>query len=404
MKQPTATVDSGHRLLLGAFFLFIVFLFTSFYVVQFIALFLLLTIIASKIYSEYLIRNLRIKRRDKELRAFRYAWTQVEILVENHGRLPAYMLALNDSPGGLAVFRNIRGLCTLRANSRLVITWQGYCAERGVYTLGPVIVRGCDPLGLFPFHLSYPETTTLFVYPAPAFADLKSPGGIPLGTLLTPNALYEDLTRCRSLRPYHTGDEPRRINWKASARVGAARGVEGSGLMVNEYEATISFPVFIFLNIARLDYSLRKRDLYMERAIEAAAALCLMASRQRQALGIIIYSPQAATIIAPSTFTLVPILERLAAVKHGSPESSSAESSASSAAALLLERGKYLPYGTRLLYVGPDLGDEAYRGLNTLKRYHLSLEYLIIDEKTVPPLVPGNSRRYQIKESGYEIV
>ncbi|MDR0706711.1 MAG: DUF58 domain-containing protein, partial [Treponema sp.] len=216
------------------------------------------------------------------------------------------------------------------------------------------------------------------------------------------NTLYEDLTRCRSLRPYHIGDEPRRINWKASARVGAARGAEGSGLMVNEYEATISFPVFIFLNLARLDYGLRKRDLYMERAIEVAAALCLMAARQRQALGITIYSPQSTSIIAPSAFTLVPILERLAAVKHGSPEPS-AESGVS-AAALLLERGKYLPYGTRLLYVGPDLGDEAYRGLNTLKRYHLSLEYLIIDEKTMPSLVPGNSRRYQIKESGYEIV
>ncbi|MDR0376092.1 MAG: DUF58 domain-containing protein [Treponema sp.] len=403
MKQRVSR--AGSRLLLGACFLFIVFLFTSFYVVQFITLFLALIIIASKIYSECLIRSLRIKRRDKELRAFRHTWTQVEILVENHGRLPAYMLALNDSPGGLAVFRGIRGLCTLRANSRLVIAWHGYCAERGVYSLGPVIARGCDPLGLFPFRLSRPETTTLFVYPAPAFAGIKSPGGIPLGALLTPNTLYEDLTRCRSLRPYHSGDEPRRVNWKASARVGAARGgMESGGLMVNEYEATISFPVFIFLNAARLDYNPRKRDLYMERAIEVAAALCLMASRQRQALGIAIYSPQATSIIAPSTFTLVPILERLAAVKHDSPDLSSPESISPSAAATLLERGKRLPHGTRLLYVGPDLGDEAYRGLDALKRYHLSLEYLVIDERAMPPLVPGNSRRYQIKESGYEIV
>jgi uncharacterized protein (DUF58 family) len=404
VKRQPATTDSGRGILFGAFFLFIVFLFTSFYVLQFIALFLALIIIASKVYSGYLVRNLRIKRRDKELRVFRYTWAQVEIIVENRGGLPAYMLAMNDVPGGLAVFRGIRGLCTLRANSRLVITWQGYCAERGVYTLGPAVARGCDPLGLFPFRLSYPETATLFVYPAPAFADIKSTGGIPLGALLTPNTLYEDLTRCRSLRPYHAGDDPRRVNWKASARMGAAHGAEGGGLMVNEYEATVSFPVFVFLNLAHSDYVPRKRNLYMERAIEVAAALCLMASRQRQALGIMIYSPRSAPIIAPSAFTLVPILERLAAVKHGSPEPPSVESGASPAAAALLERGKYLPYGTRLLYVGPDLGDEAYRGLNALKRYHLSLEYLIIDEKTMPPLVPGNSRRYQIKESGYEIV
>jgi hypothetical protein len=133
-----------------------------------------------------------------------------------------------------------------------------------------------------------------------------------------------------------------------------------------------------------------------------------MASRQRQALGVMIYSPQAASIIEPSAFTLIPILERLAAVKHDPPEPPPAASGppdgASRAAAALLERGKYLPYGTRLLYVGPDLGDEAYRGLNALKRYHLSLEYFVIDEKAVPPRAPGNARRCQIKESGYEVV
>jgi hypothetical protein len=70
----------------------------------------------------------------------------------------------------------------------------------------------------------------------------------------------------------------------------------------------------------------------------------------------------------------------------------------------MLERGKYLPYGTRLVYTGPDLGDEDYRALNSLKAYHLSLEYLILDERFVSSAVPGNSRRYQVKEQGYEII
>jgi len=70
----------------------------------------------------------------------------------------------------------------------------------------------------------------------------------------------------------------------------------------------------------------------------------------------------------------------------------------------MLERGKHLSYGTRFLYIGPDLGDEAYISLNSLKKYHLSLEYLIIDERAMPSLVPGNSRRYKMKEEGREIV
>jgi hypothetical protein len=70
----------------------------------------------------------------------------------------------------------------------------------------------------------------------------------------------------------------------------------------------------------------------------------------------------------------------------------------------MLEQGKYLAYGTRLLYAGPDLGDEDYIRLNSLKSYHLSLEYLIIDEHTLQAAVPGNSKRYQMKEAGYEIL
>jgi hypothetical protein len=70
----------------------------------------------------------------------------------------------------------------------------------------------------------------------------------------------------------------------------------------------------------------------------------------------------------------------------------------------MLDQGKYLRYGTRYLYVGPDLGDEAYISLNALKRYHLSLGYLVIDPRALPPLVPGNSPRWRIKEDGSEII
>jgi uncharacterized protein (DUF58 family) len=187
----------------------------------------------------------------------------------------------------------------------------------------------------------------------------------------------------------------------AYGRNGGGSALTGS-LMVNEYEATISFPMLIFLNLAPEEYSPRKRELYLERAIEVAAALCLMASRLRQELGAIFYtSPAQTSVIMPSAFTLVPILERLAGIEHGAIPT---EQPAASSSAMLLERGKYLPYGTRLIYVGPDLSDEAYRVLNTLKRYHLSLEYLVIDERSLSSVTPDASRRYQIKESGYEVI
>jgi uncharacterized protein (DUF58 family) len=198
----------------------------------------------------------------------------------------------------------------------------------------------------------------------------------------------------------------RRINWKATARISAGN---SRGLLVNEYEAAISYPLVIFLNLDPYEYGLRQRELYFERAIEAAASLCMMASRERQELGIMLYNPhegEGFTFIKPGAFTLLPILERLAGLERASePKGNAAEQRPlRGSARTILDRGKFLPYGTRMIYTGPDFSDEEYIALNSLKRHHLSLEYLIIDERHLSAAVPGNSRRYQMKEGGYEII
>jgi uncharacterized protein (DUF58 family) len=378
------------------------YLFTPLALVQFICVFFLFILIGSRLYTEYLIRNIRVIRRDSELRVFRHEWAQTELKLENHGLLPAFSLAVSDTPGPMPVFRNLKTLCTLERRSWMPLSWQGYCGDRGVFTLGPVLIRGSDPLGLFPFHLAAGETSRLFVYPLFRSIVLKAPGGIPLGNMITTNPLYEDVTRCRSLRPYQTGDEPRRINWKQSARMAYS-----GDLMVNEYEATASYPLMIFLNLDRNVYPVKKQVDFLERTIEAAAALCLRASRERQELGIIFYisgADDGISVIAPSAFSLVPILERLASVDWTRTANLPAEECMRGSVKAMLDQGKRLPYGTRFLYAGPDLGDEAYINLNSLKKNHLSLEYLIIDERAVPHLVPGNSPRYKMKESGHDII
>jgi uncharacterized protein (DUF58 family) len=381
-----------------------VYLFTPLALIQFMCLFLLFLLIGSRLYTEYLIRNIRVIRRDAELRAFRYEWVRVELRAENRGVLPAFMLVLSDAPGNLSVLKFRKTLCTLGRRSWTLMSWEGYCSDRGVSTLGPALVRGADPLGLFPFQLTAVETSQLYVYPVFRSITLNAPGGIPLGNMIRANPLYEDITRCRSLRPYSPGDEPRRINWKVSARM-FHTGMGHTGFMVNEYEATASYPLMIFLNADKNEYPVKKQGVFIERAIEAACALCLKAAQEKQELGIIFYTScgeGGISVIAPSAFTLVPILERLAALDW--TKTADVPAAEHAGAQAMLEQGKHLSYGTRLLYTGPDLGDEAYISLNSLKKYHLSLEYLIIDERAMPALVPGNSRRYKMKEDGREIV
>jgi uncharacterized protein (DUF58 family) len=400
--SPWTTIHIRRKKLLkwGIGVLIPIYFFTPLALIQFMCLFLLFLLLGSRLYSEYLIRNIRVSRRDSELRVFRYEWVRVELKAENRGLLPAFMLVLSDAPGNLSVLKFRKTLCTLTRRSWTLMTWEGYCSERGVSTLGPALVRGSDPLGLFPFQLTAVETSRLFVYPVFRSITLNAPGGIPLGNMIRANPLYEDITRCRSLRPYNPGDEPRRINWKVSARM------EHTGMfMVNEYEATASYPLMIFLNADKNEYPVKKQGVFIERAIEAACALCLRAAQEKQELGIVFYTSsgkEGISVIAPSAFTQVPILERLAALNWTATANATAAEHTSARA--MLEQGKHLSYGTRFLYVGPDLGDEAYISLNSLKKYHLSLEYLIIDERAIPALVPGNSRRYKMKEEGREIV
>jgi uncharacterized protein (DUF58 family) len=416
----TVHISRKSLLVWGIAILLPLYIFIPFALLQFFCVLLLFILIGSRIYSEYLVRKIHIRRQDLEFRVFRYEWVQVEIKAENYGLLPAFMLIMADAPGPLPVFRNNTTFCNLGRRSWIFFSWQGHCTERGVFTLGPVTVHGADPLGLFPFQLVARETSHLFVYPVVRSIILKNPTGIPLGNMISSNPLFEDITRRRSLRPYQKGDDPRRINWKLSARKSSG-GTAGS-LMVNEYDATASYPVMIFLNVNRDDYPIKKQGVFVERSIEAAAALCLKVSRERQELGIIIYTSHhegGVPVIAPAFFTIVPILERLAALDwavfsgnvplENSASSFCAETSfdagtLSGSAITMLEQGKKLPYGTRYLYTGPDLGDEAYIRLNTLKKHHITLEYLIIDDRSLPSLVPGNSIRHHMKENGHEIV
>jgi len=393
------------------------YLFTPLALVQFLCLFFLFLLIGSRLYSEHLIRNIRVIRNDLELRVFRHEWVRVELKIENHGLLPAFMLVANDLPGDVQVFNMQKIFRTLSRKSWTLFHWDGLCADRGIFSVGPAVIRGADPLGLFPFHLTAKDRTRLFVYPVVRSISLKNSRGIPLGNLCSDNYLFEDITRYRSLRPYNPGDEPRRINWKASAHVsGSAQ--QSSDLLINEFDATASYPLMIFLNLEENDYRKKNRKILMERVIEAAAAVCLKASKERQEFGIIIYtSPleDGISVIAPSAFTIVPILERLAAIDWtkpanavGSPGNAAGiaynSTLAHNSALVMLNQGKHLPYGTRYIYAGPDLGDEAYFNLNSLKKHHISPEYLVIDERHVSSLVPGNSPRYQIKENGYEII
>jgi uncharacterized protein (DUF58 family) len=143
--------------------------------------------------------------------------------------------------------------------------------HRGNLILGPSIVELSDPLGLSRRSKPLGQTTEVTVLPQSVTIDLPHP--------VTSNGDLVDFIRrairrqptsseFKSIREYSTGDDPRRINWKVSAK--------REDLVVNEYENELELDLQIVLDTGTQSYSPEG----FERAVSVAASFARSVSRQ----------------------------------------------------------------------------------------------------------------------------
>jgi len=170
--------------------------------------------------------------------------------------------------------------------------------------------------------LSSPEGE-LLVFPArgrlskPATSSLKPHGtriSVPMRTGLPGDEF-------RSVREYHPGDNPRRIHWKASARLGK--------LCVRETERERSAPVVILLD-ARIPLSTPKSERpatreALELAISFVAETCRVALRQGNAVHLVMSCPKPTVAeIRPGQDDIRGVLEALARLEPCEDETAEA--------------------------------------------------------------------------------
>jgi uncharacterized protein (DUF58 family) len=290
-------------------------------------------------------RFLRIRRRDVLLRGHRGIAFDVELIMENRSILPLLGAVLRDATGTIDADGKNRMVVSLAPRERRVITYRITARERGEFELGPATVIVRDLFGLSRRRLGSSERCRLIVYPRIDRLPFVPRNGVPQGSISSHNPIHEDLTRYRSIRSYLPGDEMKRINWKASARLGA--------LATNEYENTLSVPLVILLDLSLDDYSLKWRYGSVEEAIAVAASLAVAASASGQAVGLVSTgktkgSERALTIECGSE-TIVPILEALALV----------EPTPGKAGMTFAEIAAALPFRSRVAYVGASPGEAA---------------------------------------------
>lgn len=165
---------------------------------------------------------------------------------------------------------------------RLTRRYRLCCAARGLYTFGPLTLSCADPFGWMKRQATLPLLDTLLVYPL--VAPLEALGFTPrtlFGEEATAHPLFEDPLRVIGVRDYQVGDDPRRIHWKATARMGS--------LQSKIYEYTHQRRLLLLLDVGDEATALLEtsREL-QEFSIAVAASLAISALDEGYLVGALI--------------------------------------------------------------------------------------------------------------------
>jgi uncharacterized protein (DUF58 family) len=240
----------------------------------------------------------------------------------------------------------------LEPNERFSLTVEFPAPPRADYKIGPLKVRVRDPFGLYLKEVAF-EPQTLYVMPSPD--RLRRLNLRPRHVGPWPGTILSKMlgigTEFYSLREYVPGDDPKRINWKASAK--------NNQLIINETEAERVTDVMVVLDTDVTLFGPTEGDMF-ERGIHAAASICTSLLRQGNRVGLVLQGGERGSI--PAGFGKRHerrLLYLLAAAKPG-------RASVSTSYVMNLLARRILPSRAQVVVISPLLDPEIKDGVRQL--------------------------------------
>jgi uncharacterized protein (DUF58 family) len=371
------------------------FLFAPFRPFRFAVLALLVIRALSLLYAYLIPRFVKVTRSETLIHAQRFQRFRVTLDLHNRGPIPIHYLTVADTYGSFVV-RGGSFMVALPPGGHRQITYEAESHYRGEFSLGPVRLRGADPMGFFSWDHQPPTPGTVLVYPAVFPVEMHEKDGLPSGSITVSSRLYEDTTRFRSVREYVAGDELKRINWKVSARMGK--------LFSTEYTPSIYYPVMIVLNLTEADYPMGQREHLMERAIEVGGSLLFFFVSIKQEVGIITTGSIRGSDRPPSEPAragvghAIGILEMLARVTAGKEPIDFTGH--------VLASGVPIPTGAKVMVVTPPTTDAQNDSLVALRRRGHDVQVFVVSThqtREEDVAVPG-IRSHAVRGYGSELI
>lgn len=199
---------------------------------------------------------------------------------------------------------------SLAANSNAQLTYSVYPSKRGEYTWGNIQVQQLGPLGLGWHTWTIPQQQAVAVYP-----DLVGLRALSIRlTLQSAGAMRQARrlgvgTEFTELREYATGDDPRLIDWKATAR--------RSRPLVRVLEPEQEQTLIILLDRGRLMTAQVDGLARFDWGLNATLALALAGLSRGDRVGVAVFDRQIHTWIPPERgqMHLSRLMERLTPIQ-----------------------------------------------------------------------------------------
>lgn len=218
----------------------------------------------------------------------------VELIVENEGKAPRRLRVRDDVPGTMRA-EPAEFLVRVARRGRMLLAYQATPQRRGTYAFERVDALVASRLGFWERSVRWPVRSVVKVYP-----DIRQIGRY---TLLARRDKLSTLGLRRSrrlgtdneferLREYIEGDEPKHIDWKATAR--------RSKLTVRAHQANQSQRILFLIDCGRLMGGDTGDGLSpLDHAFNAMLLLAHVALLQGDQVGLLAYSDRVRAYVPP---------------------------------------------------------------------------------------------------------
>jgi uncharacterized protein (DUF58 family) len=200
------------------------------------------------------------------------------VYVRNNSPLPTgwlEIMQMSNMPG------NTSGVATaIGAGEHERLEMDTFCHARGVYTIGPLVARTSDPLGLFQMQIIQGDPIKVVVQPPiVALPYFRLPVAERLGEESIRYRSQNRTTHVATIREYIHGDSLNQIHWLSTAKSGQ--------LMSKEFDSGGGGDVWVVLDLERKIQHSQGTERTDEYAVAIAASLVHLALTEEQSVGLI---------------------------------------------------------------------------------------------------------------------